>query len=177
MKRFLMITLILSFVLAGFNCQTKNNKGLAGSDKFKSLRYAGVYRSGSYGDSTQNGPGGQVIIYAISDDSVLFYLDVSRGAPSYNMGSLYNRLNVGSDKCIFNIKLDYCDSLCKLSFDFKDSILTVSTIDKGYDCGFGGNVIADGIYKKVDSNQPKYFEDAHGAKIYFDKTTPENYYK
>ena len=177
MKNLLLITLTLSIAFAGFNCQSKTNKRLTSADKVKSSKYAGTYRFGSYGDPTQTGPGGQVIIYALSDDSVLFYLDVSRGAPSYNMGSLYNRLTVGSDKCVFNKKLDYCESPCKLEFVFKDSILTVSTLENGYDCGFGGNVIADGVYKKVDSNQPEYFENAHGKKVYFEKTPPELYYK
>lgn len=174
MKRFLLIILILSIALTGFNCQSKNNR-LANTERLKTLKYAGTYRFGSYGDTTQTGPGGQVIIYALTDDSVLFYLDVSRGAPSYNMGSMYNRLFVNSNKCIFNIKLDYCDNPCKLEFEFNDSTLTISTIDN--DCGFGGNVIADGIYKKVDSNQPKYFENGEGDKVYFDKMTPENYNK
>ena len=158
-----------------FKCQLKSANGLISGDKLKTLRYAGTYRFGSYGDTTKFGPGGQVIIYALNDDSVLFYLDVSRGAPSYNMGSLYNSLKVNSDKCIFNKKFDYCDNNCKLSFKFKDSLLIISTINN--DCGFGGNVIADGIYKKVNSDQPTFFEDAHGNKIYFDKTKPDNYFK
>lgn len=117
------------------------------------------------------------MIYACSEDSVLFYLDVSRGAPSFNMGSLYDKLYVGSNKSVFFKKLEYCDNPCKLSFIFTDTTLTIETLDNGYDCGFGGNVIADGIYKKVDSKQPEYFEDAHGEKVYFDKTPPEKYLK
>ena len=177
MKRLLLITLTLSIIFVGFNCQSKNNKGLTNVEKLKTLKYAGIYRFGSYGDSTQTGPGGQVIIYALTDDSVLFYLDVSLGAPSYNMGSLYDRCYVSSDSGIFYKKFDYCDGICKWKFVFSDSILTISTIDNGYDCGFGGNVWADGEYKKNSKNQPDYFEDIHGVKYYFEKTKPEDYDK
>ena len=177
MKRFLIITLILTLAVFGFNCQTKNNKGLISSNNFKSLKYSGVYRFGSYGDTIQTGPGGQVIIYSVSNDSVLFYIDISNGPPSYNMGSLYDKLYIISDKCTFNKKFDYCVGSCIWSFVFDNDVLTIKTIENGYDCGFGGNVIADGVYKKISSSQPDYFDDAHGKRIYFAKTKPEEYYK
>jgi len=145
--------------------------------KLKSSKYSGTYQYGSYGDTTQSGPGGQIKVYAESDDTVLFYIDVSRGSPSYNMGSLYDKFYVGSDKGVFYKKFKYTDKPCKWSFVFNDSTLIIETIDDCYDCGFGGNVFADGTYKKVNFIQPDYFEDAHGRKIYFAKTKPGGYLK
>jgi hypothetical protein len=177
MNKLSTISLILFIALIGFNCQTKSNNGLSSSSNLKSLRLAGIYRFGSYGDTTQTGPGGQVIVYVLSNDSALFYLDVSRGAPSYNMGTLYDRFCVNSDSSIYYKKFDYFDGICKWKYVFSDSTLTITTIDNGYDCGFGANVWADGVYKKVDTNQPEYFVDLHGVKYYFAKTKPEDYDK
>ncbi len=167
------IVVIITLFLSIGIWQSKG-KEITGN-KPKSLKYAGTYRYGSYADSSQTGGGGQIIIYAESDDTVLFYIDLSVGAPSYNMGMLYDRFPVKSDKCVYYKKCDFCISPCKWSITFNDSSLIIETIDHGYDCGFGGNVIPDNIYKKISSQQPDYFEDPHGRKVYFSKTKPENY--
>lgn len=93
------------------------------------------------------------------------------------MGSIYDKCYIDSSKTKFYRKFDYCDNPCEWSLSFSDTTLTIETINNGYDCGFGGNVIADGVYKKVNPKQPDYFEDMHGNKIYFAKTKPENYFK
>ena len=55
--------------------------------------------------------------------------------------------------------------------------LTIRTIGDCFDCGFGGNVIADNKYIRKDLTKPEFFTDGHGNKIFFKKTSPENYLK
>ena len=176
MKKTLIVLLLLGAVIWSIGCKTKSDKEPA-SHKSNTLNYAGIYEYGAYGDSTQTGASGQIIIYAESTDTILFYLDVSIGAPSYNMGSIYDKCHIASDKTTFHRKFDYCNNSCEWSLNFSDTTVTIETINNAYDCGFGGNVIADGVYKKVSSEQPDHFEDMYGNKIYFAKTQPANYSK
>ena len=120
----------------------------------------GVYR---YGDSSGEGPNGQVIIFTESDDSLLFYINISRGAPSYNMGTLYSRIAIKDGQGVFfSREFEIGEEACKWSFTFSKNILTIKTIGKNYECGFGGNVWADGIYKKVENFKQDFFIDPHG---------------
>jgi hypothetical protein len=51
-------------------------------------KYGGTY---SFGDNAEKGPVGHLSVYPESDSSLLFYLDVNKGAPSFNMGMLLGR--------------------------------------------------------------------------------------
>lgn len=174
LQKLSLISIILIIVFIGFNCGLKHKRVTANSKSLGTFKYAGTYRSGSLIDTSKTSEG-EVIIYALTNDSVLFHLNVNRGTPSYNSGVMYARLYVSSNKAVLNKQFLYCDSLCKLEFEFSDSTLTIKTIKS--DCGLGGGVLADGIYRKVNSQQPKYFEDGEGKKVYFNTTTPEKYYK
>jgi hypothetical protein len=96
---------------------------------------------------------GTVLVYPETDNTILFYVDLNRGAPSYNMGSLFGRLKI------------------------EDNTLTIATIEKSYDCGFGHGVTVDGTYKRKSTRVPESFETAEGIKYSFKTTTPENYNK
>jgi hypothetical protein len=52
--------------------------------KTATAKYLGIY---SYGDDVEKGKTGTVFIYPETDSTILFYIDLNRGAPSYNMGS------------------------------------------------------------------------------------------
>lgn len=47
------------------------------------------------------------------------------------------------------------DLQCKITFKFTKNIVVV-TQDEGGDCGFGGNIYADGIYKLKNSMKPEF---------------------
>jgi hypothetical protein len=141
----------------------------------KVSKYDGVYR---YGDPFGEGPNGQVIIFEESDSSLLFYIDISLGSPSYNMGTLYDRIVIKDGKGVFlSREFENNKSSCKWSFTFSKKILTVATIGNNYECGFGGNVRVDGNYKKVKKLKQDFFIDPHGVKYFFSKTKPEDYYR
>jgi hypothetical protein len=169
-------SLPLLFILMTFlnvSCQSYNKKEATGNTIPKAT-FAGVYK---YGDSPEDGPTGMITVYEESDESILFYIDISRGAPSYNMGNLYDRVKIKSNKGVYYFKEGENDKPCSFSFVFTDNKLTIKTINDGYDCGFGGNVIVDGEYYKVINAKSDSFTDMTGTKYFFEKTKPEDYAK
>jgi len=158
---------IISLFILFFGFFPKTN-----GQSLKTAKYAGVY---SFGKNVEKGSVGSVTIYPESDTTVLFYIDICRGAPSYNLGQRYNRLKIKSGVAIFFVKEGFDEKGCKWQLTIKNQILTVQTLDGCYECGFGGNVYADNRYVLTDKAIPKYFIDGHKHKIYFSKTSPENY--
>lgn len=138
------------------------------AQSLKTAKYAGKYSYG-HGEGS-NDYGGSIILYPETDTTVLFFIDIYSG----NLGQKYSRLIVKNGKGIFANNQDGC---CKWQIIFEPNKLTISTLDKCYDCGFGGTIFADHEYKRVDSKTPLYFIDGHGHKIYFNETSPENYLK
>jgi hypothetical protein len=165
MKRNSIAVIIILMTILNISCQNTN---------LKTAKYAGVYE---YGDSPENGPTGQITVYPESDDSILFFMDISRGAPSYNMGNLYDRVKIKSNKGTYYAKYEYGENPCNFSLFFSGDKLIIKTKKNGYDCGFGGNVIADGVYNKVKSAEFDSFMDMTGEKYFFNKTKPEDYAK
>jgi hypothetical protein len=166
MRQTLLIGLLIA-TLFGFS-QTNNSKSVL------TEKYSGVY---SFGENVEKGSVGSVTVFAETDNTILFFIDVCRGAPSYNLGQLYGRLTIKNGKGIYFSKYDFDEKGCKWQVTIDRDTLTINTIDDCYECGFGGNVIADNKYIRKDSTRPEFFTDGHGNKIFFGKTSPENYLK
>lgn len=173
MKRNSIDFIIILIAFLNLSCQ-KNNKKDIGDNNLQTAKFAGVYK---YGDSPEKGPTGQITIYPESDNSILFYIDISRGAPSYNMGNLYARVKIKSNKGIYYVKYEENENPCSFTLVFTKDKLTIKTAKDGYDCGFGGNVIVDGKYYKVKNAKFDNFIDMTGTKYFFAKTKPEDYEK
>jgi hypothetical protein len=135
--------------------------------------YAGVYE---YGKDVEKEPVGQLTLHKQTADTYLFYLDVNRGAPSYNSGAIYGSLTVKDGEATYNNQLDYGDKPCMLDFVFAGMAIKV-TSGADIDCGFGNGVYADGDFTKTKTTAPDFFVNGEGTKIYFNKTTPEDYNK
>lgn len=140
--------------------------------KLKTAKYAGVY---SFGKNVETGPIGSITIYPESDTTILFYVDICRGAPSYNLGELYGRLEMKNGKATFYSKEALDEKGCKWQILINDRILTIKTLDQCEECGFGANVYADNQYTRREGKIPSYFVNGHNQKVYFNKTSPENY--
>jgi hypothetical protein len=140
----------------------------------KTTKYAGIY---SFGDNVEKGSVGSVTVFPETDSTVLFYVDVCRGAPSYNLGQLYDRLKIKSDSGIYYSKMYDEKNACKWKVTIDKKLLIISTLDNSYECGFGHAVNADHHYKLKKRFTPEYFTDGHGHKVYFKKTSPESYLK
>jgi len=159
--------LFLSLISYG---QTKTDA----TNKLITTKYSGFY---SYGTDVEKGRIGTIFIYHETDTTILFYIDLNRGAPSYNMGSLYGRVKITSDTGLFYSKFAYADMGCKWIFHFTKNSLTIKTVDEQDYCGFGHAVFADGEFKRKSNKSEDFFENMEGEKIYFKTTKPEDYYK
>jgi hypothetical protein len=140
--------------------------------KLKTANYAGVY---SFGKNVETGPVGSVTIFPETDTTVLFYIDICKGAPSYNLGQLYSRMKMINGEAVFYTKLAFDEKGCKWKLTISNRILTIKTLDDCYECGFGSSVYADNQYALKERKMPVYFVDGHNHKIYFSKTKPEDY--
>lgn len=143
-------------------------------NKLATSKYAGTY---SFGANIEKGRVGSIIIYPETDNTILFYIDINRGAPSYNMGSLYGRVAIKNGVGTFYTKFDYADMGCKWGLKFSKNTLTIATIDNQYECGFGGNVFADGDYILKSNKAVDHFETMEGQKFFFKTTKPEEFNK
>ncbi|MDD5186569.1 MAG: hypothetical protein PHS84_15045 [Paludibacter sp.] len=151
--------------------------GLAQTNNSKSVlteKYSGKY---SFGEDVEKGSIGSMTVFAETDTTILFFIDICRGAPSYNLGQHYDRLKIKNGKGIYFSKYKSNKKGCKWELTIDSDTLTLKTIDNCYACGFGGNVIADNKYIRKGLTRPEFFIDGHGHKIFFSKTSPENYLK
>ena len=169
MKHIYAFVLIL-LVSYGY-CQTPTKKV---KPEYKTRKYAGEY---GYGGNIEKGSRvGYITVYPESDTIILFYFESNRGAPSYNMGSLYGRAKIVNDTGVFYSNV-YSDKGCKFGFKFSRDKLTLKTIDDLDNCGFGHAVFIDGTFKQSSTKIPLSFKNLESTEIFFNKTSPENYLK
>lgn len=157
--KLVLILLLMLLSVSGYGQAIKND--------FETTKYGGIFqyelgRSGAYG---------RILIYPESDTTVLFYIDISKGAPSYNMGSLYDRMRIMNDQAIY----ESGTSDCRWTFLFAENRIIVKTLGQSDDCGFGGSIIADGVFERTSKVLPVYFVNGEGEKIFFKTTPPEKY--
>lgn len=132
---------------------------------------AGIAGTYTFGDDEENGPVGSIMVYPLNENSALFHLYVSRGAPSYNSGRLFGELKIED-----NIGTYVANDLnCLLKFEFNPNQLIVSYGDGSEDCGFGYNVYADNTYSRTDKSVPTSFTTGEGEEIQFEGLTVEKY--
>lgn len=155
-----LITLLILFSFTAY--------GQTESQRLQTTRYAGTF---SYTKGKDNATG-TILIYPETDSTVLFYIDVNSGAPSYNMGSLYGRLKITKGQGTYVSK----DQGCQWTIQFTNNKLTIGTVREFYDCGFGNGVVADGSFGQTSKKVPDHFVNLEGTKCFFKTMTPEKYY-
>ncbi len=120
----------------------------------------------SFGDDDCENGCGRVLIHPESDSTALFYIDVNRGAPSYNSGALKGRIFKNSNDTYLFYSKEYGE--CSLKITLNNNILSVSTEDGKNECGFGYAVRADANYILIDNFVPEYYTTGEDSKIYFE---------
>lgn len=153
MKNLIWISVVISLVFV--SCKTA---------KINSDNHQGIY---SYGEDIEKGSVGTVTVYTENKDYAIFYIDVNRGAPSYNMGLLLGKIKLENGYGIYYKKDEYSDGSCKFSMKFKPHELTITTLEEQGDCGFGHGVYIDGTYTKTSDAQPEFYTNGEGDKVYF----------
>ena len=126
-------------------------------------KFVGTY---SFGDNECENGCGRVLIHPESDSTALFYIDVNRGAPSYNSGALRGRIYKNSNDTYLFYSKEYGE--CSLKITLNNNILSVSTEDGKNECGFGYAVRADGNYILIDNFVQEYYTTGEDSKIYFE---------
>ncbi|WP_148782508.1 hypothetical protein [Aquimarina intermedia] len=130
-----------------------------------SNRYGGTFAYQSEGD----GPYGTAYLYPNSDNTLLFHLDLNRGAPSYNMGSITGQMHLKTNGTASFIQVEPAYLNCNLKFVFKDDLLMVRTVGQANACGFGFGVSANVDFKKTNTEVPQYFLNGEGDQVWFKK--------
>ena len=166
--KIILLLVALTTASVGQHSQTTNKKPPV------TAKYAGFY---SFGNNVEKEAVGSVSVYPETDTTILFYVDICRGAPSYNMGSRYDRLKIKNGKGVYYSKQDYDKMGCKWEVTINNKVLTIHTLEGCYDCGFGGGVIADHTYNRKDNIIPEYFINGEGDTIFFSKKPPQEYYE
>lgn len=144
-------------------------------DKRHTARFAGTYMFGSalYSDSenpTEHiGPGGKLLLYPETDSTMLFYVEVNRGAPTNNTGTMFGKLALTNNKSVHIINGPTGLPACKLSFQIEKKFVDIRTLENLGDCGFQVGVTADNRFFRYSGEIPEYYE-VDGKKIYFEKT-------
>ncbi len=93
------------------------------------------------------GPSGEIILAKTSGDNYVFWLNVNRGWPSYNMGFMTGKMEIKNGKAKYIHKDEYSDGSCILALSVKPAQIEIES--QGYEhCGFGHAVYADGTFKK-----------------------------
>jgi len=133
--------------------------------------FQGTYME-HYGKSSDD-PYRLIEIHYVDSNHILFYMEIGRGAPSYNSGAIYGRLQSNPK----NSHLEFlpADTIehCQLDLSKKGKNILIKTIVGA--CPFGNGVLADGNYLFKTSANPVYFVNRKGEKVYFSKTSPEEY--
>jgi len=158
MKLEVVIFLLLRFFFSQGNASLKTDK------------YAGSYDFG-----TSRTGNGSMDIYPETDSTILFYVQLNRGAPSYNMGERIGRVLIKSDSGSYRSGNPGDAAGCAWSFRFSKKRLTVKTVLPEYNCGFGFGVFADGVFKRRTTTVPEYYTDLDGKTIYFNTLTQEQF--
>ena len=99
------------------------------------------------------GKTGDLTLLKIDADRYKFWLSVSRGWPSYNLGEINGIMIIKDGKASFSVMQEYAETLCKINFIFGTNYVEVEQLSTDSDCGFGHAVYADGKYLKRNATR------------------------
>ena len=114
--------------------------------KSQEIEYDGIYR---YGTTADSGRTSIIYVNQNSDSTLLFYLELNRGAPSYNSGAIVGQMTIiGPGEADFTMKNEGHNINCSMNFWFTNDSLYIRTNDQEDDCGYGYGVYSSGDFKK-----------------------------
>lgn len=186
MSKKYILTLVSSFALSAlFSCDDKNSNKKSTNDSTvvnmneknttessTSDIIGGTYK---FGGETDQSAVGSIIVYPLSSQSAMFYLEVNKGGPSFNMGIMLGEMKLNGNVGTYDAKQSGDEFNCKLTFKFSNKQVVVATEDGHGECGFGNAVYADNTYKLTDAAVPTYFVNMEGDTILFKGLTAEKY--
>lgn len=99
---------------------------------------------------------------SVGDDSVRVQLSCTRGAPSYNLGFLDERLRVVDGRSVFVTREFGGD--CQITFEFFGDRVRLDQVGEPGACGFGYGVFASGEPRRVSSAVPPFDLNPAGSR-------------
>ena len=120
-----------------------------------------------YGEAVEK-PSGIIHIYPTSDSTYLFYLEVGRGAPSYNSGAIIGEMELWSENTTRFQQMDEFNGVhCGLYFKLSNDCLIITTSEHMEECGYGYGVFSDGTYIRQSYDIQEFYIDREGNKTFF----------
>ena len=165
MKKAIIISIAVALITCACGQATKQQVKNNGT-----RQYAGTYTFGDKDPETRNGI---VYMYPETDNTLLFYLFVIRGAPSYNSGSIYGRITIHDGKAAFKKRFEYEEADCVLRFEFNENTLTVTEDENDCGCGFGHGVYVHDTFQRITPEIPQYYTTIEDEKVYFSEWQEE----
>lgn len=133
--------------------------------------YAGVY---GYGSNLKKGATGRLLINPESDSTILFYLKLNRGGPSFNSGETYGRIKLKDKSSGVYSRIDTTWGYnCVLSFYFKEDKVVIEPLNEK--CGYGWKVYPGGEFKRKSSKIPDGFTDYSNNRVLFSSESLEKW--
>jgi len=87
-------------------------------------------------------------VIELTNDQLLIDLSLYNGV---NLGHLMDLINFENNKGVYE-NLNF--GVCKFELIYKNDRIQISTIENGYECGYGNGVRHDGEFIKADSKTP-----------------------
>lgn len=114
--------------------------------------------SGAYGYSfppvgdapaNEKGASGMLVLLKMDGNKYRFWLDITIGWPSYNIGETDGTVTFINDTASFDNSFEDATAPCILKFKIKGDIISINSQSTSFNCGFGNSVNADGEYTKL----------------------------
>jgi hypothetical protein len=127
-------------------------------------------------EAVNAGPSGKLVLMKMEGNKYRFWLDVTIGWPSYNLGETDGTLSFVNDTASFDNTFEDATNPCILKFKYNNGTVIINGFSNSYNCGFGNGVNADGEYAWL-KKQPllnnqwlrKEYPEAPGIVITNDK--------
>jgi hypothetical protein len=98
--------------------------------------------------------GGGTLLVVDRGKSLDFQLELWRGAPSYNEGSLAGTVSLENDRGTFHTGEG--EGACEIAFEFRGERAILTTVGSDAGCGFGYGVHAEGTYVQKSRKKPVF---------------------
>jgi hypothetical protein len=131
-------------ITASFPTQNGENEAINPSNISITGTY--TYDNGDRGN-------GELKISQVAADKFKFKLLVIGGAPAHNSGALDGTVNL-SPKNVGSFSMKKYSGECTLQFSWGDEVTIRTLKGDAAACGFGNNVMADGVYKRKSFEDP-----------------------
>jgi hypothetical protein len=99
-------------------------------------------------------PGCRLQVAPVAADTVRIQIECNRGAPTYNLGFLDERLPIRGDSVAY-ARTEGGGS-CRIGIAFRDGRAIVTEDGRDVTCGFGAGVTVRGTYRRTSRRPPPF---------------------